>query len=88
MNLDQLRSEIDKVDEEILDLLKKRQEIARMVGAFKKKNGIKPLQQERWKEVLNSRLESGKNKGLSPELVESIWQKIHDDSLDKQRLQS
>ncbi|ANV97574.1 hypothetical protein BBW65_01560 [Helicobacter enhydrae] len=49
MNLTKLRVEIDKIDDEILELLKKRIEIAKQIGILKReqKQEIIDLQRER-----------------------------------------
>jgi monofunctional chorismate mutase len=50
--IQELRKEIDKIDDEIIDLLKRRLEIARKIGKIKKERHLPVLDKEREKEVL------------------------------------
>ena len=76
-NLNQLREEIDVVDEQIIRLLSQRMELILKVGAFKKKHGIIPLDAKRWQEVLNSKLTLAKQFGLDTEMIKNIYENIH-----------
>ncbi len=75
MNLDQLRDEIDSIDDEILRLLEKRMQIVKSVGDLKHKSGGSIYRPEREQEILQ-RLK-GKKKGLiSDEAIEAIYLEI------------
>ena len=72
-DLPALRRQIDEIDEELLALLEKRWEVARTIGAYKKKRGLPVLDEEREEQVLRSRGE------LLPqyrEAVEALWREI------------
>lgn len=84
MNLQQLRKEIDKVDDEIIDRLAERQGIVLKIADIKKKDGIKLFQKERYLQMLKDRENTGKKKGLSPEMIKKIWEVIHDASVKVQ----
>lgn len=81
MNLQQLRIEIDKVDDEIINKLAERQRLVLKIAAIKKKNGIKLFQKKRYLQMLKDRENTGKKKGLSPEMIKNIWEVIHDASV-------
>lgn len=63
--IEKLRKDINKIDEEILELLKKRIELAKQIGEVKKEIGIESFDLTREKEVIKRVLE--KNQGVFPE---------------------
>ena len=75
------RRQIDEIDTQIIDLLEKRFEIIKKVGKYKKERNIPPLQPERWQQVLQTRKNLAKEKWLNPELIEKIWNLIHEEAL-------
>lgn len=79
--LDDLRKEIDILDEELIQVLAKRTAVVKEIGELKKKNNIKPLDEKRWEEVLNRVLTHAKKHNISKELVKSIFEQIHKTSL-------
>ncbi len=83
-NLDQLREEVDRVDEEILLFLSKRMDLIKAIGQYKKDNNVSVLQLERWKKILNTRIESGDKKALDKDFVEELYKVIHRESIKVQ----
>ena len=79
--LEQYRNELDNVDKEIINLLAKRFEIVKQIGKYKKENNIWILQKWRWEEVLKSRKQIAKNLWINENLIESIWNLIHQEAL-------
>jgi len=79
-----LRDEIDKADEEILQLLARRMEMASQIGKHKRNRGLDYLQMERWKSVVEDRLEKGIAMGLSRDFLMKLLQAVHEESLRKQ----
>lgn len=53
MNLDELRLEIDKIDDQLIKLFADRMEVAAKIGQFKKENGLPVLNSQREREKLN-----------------------------------
>ena len=82
--LSALRGEIDDVDDELLQLLARRMEIATRIGAFKKQAGMTVVQMDRWKAILSDHIALGKALGLDPELVQSVFEAIHQASIRRQ----
>ena len=80
--LEQLRNQIDEVDQQIIDLLALRFELVKKVWERKKQNNIAPLQPKRWEKVLQTRKSWAKQKGVNPDLVEKIWNLIHKEVLN------
>ena len=83
-SIQELRSQIDIIDDELLNLLAKRSEISSKIGVIKKENNLTVLQQDRWNSILSNHMEKGKMLGLKEELVKEIFESIHKDSIDRQ----
>ena len=76
-----MRKQIDKIDKKILALLRDRKIVVENIGHYKKVNGLEVLDRDRWHEVLDSRTKQAETLGLSRELVATIWDAIHEESL-------
>lgn len=83
--LNSLRLEIDNIDEKLICLLAKRLQITKSIGEHKKEQGVEPLDQERWRKVLQSRTKIGKRHDLNEKFVTDIWEVIHTGSLEIQK---
>lgn len=79
-----LRGEIDDIDDELLQLLARRMNVSSQIGAYKKEKGLTIVQMDRWKHILTAHLESGENLGLSKELIEKVFEAIHQASIQRQ----
>lgn len=86
LTLDDFREQIDAVDEKIIKLLAERMEVVKKVGEYKASRGIPPLDEKRWREVLDSKLKQAKALGLSEELVRDIYERIHQEALKLEEL--
>lgn len=82
--LEQLRTEIDKLDGEMLDILAKRMEIINEIGDYKIENDITILQMKRWAGIIEDRLSIGTNLGLDKEFLLNLLKLIHTESIKKQ----
>jgi chorismate mutase len=83
-NMDQLRAQIDIIDENIMYILKSRMNISRKIGQYKKEHNIAILQTSRWDTVLSAMVEKGKESGLSENFVMAVFNAIHDESVKAQ----
>ena len=79
-----LRSEIDDIDDELLQLLARRMNVASEIGEYKKQQGLTVVQMDRWKQILSEHLETGSKLGLSKELIEKVFEAIHQASIRRQ----
>lgn len=70
-NLENLRKQIDDIDQKIVSLLAKRMEIVKRVGKYKRENNLPIFDNARWQEVIKSK------KGF----VRKIWEIIHEEAL-------
>lgn len=82
--LGDLRSHIDIIDDQLLDLLKKRMDIADEIGALKKTNNVAILQNTRWHEILGKVILEGEQRNLSEEFIIQVFKAIHQESINRQ----
>jgi len=82
--LDKLRSEIDRLDDEVLVLLAERMKLAETIGTFKLDKNISILQPKRWNDIIERSRSYGKNLGLSEEFILAMIQAIHPESINHQ----
>ena len=82
--LNNLRAQIDVVDNQIIDLLGKRMKVADGIGELKKDKNVAVLQSKRWNEILGQMVLEGKSKGLSEEFVLKMFKAIHQESINHQ----
>jgi chorismate mutase len=82
--LGELRREIDEIDTNVLKMLARRMEIASRIGKHKRAQGMDFLQLERWKQVVEDRLEKGTSQGLSRNFLLKLLHAIHEEALRTQ----
>jgi chorismate mutase len=80
----ELRAEIDKLDDQLIDIFENRMQIADQIGEYKKAHNVAVLQSKRWDSILNKRLEMGLQKGLSNEFITRVFRAIHQESINHQ----
>lgn len=80
----QLRSQIDDVDNELMNLLAKRMRICREIGVYKKEHNMTVLQATRYNEILEKRGAQGSLIGIAPECIAHIFELIHEESVRQQ----
>lgn len=83
-NIDQLRAQIDVIDENLLSLLNARMNLSRSIGLYKKAHNISILQTSRWESILSQMIEKAKAYGLPEEFVTEIFNAIHEESVQQQ----
>ena len=79
-----LRSEIDDIDDELLQLLARRMNVSSQIGEYKRQHGLTVVQMDRWKRILSEHLVTGSRLGLSKELIEKVFEDIHQASIKRQ----
>ena len=84
IKLEQLRSEIDKLDSELIHILARRMQIIDEIGNYKKVNNITILQLDRWREIASNRVAQAENMGLSREFITTLLNIVHDESIKRQ----
>ncbi|MDA3823370.1 MAG: chorismate mutase, partial [Bacteroidales bacterium] len=84
LTLAELRANIDKLDDKLINLIEERMKVVEDIGNYKKDNNITILQNKRWTDMLRSRLDLGTRKGLSDDFINKIFVAIHQESINKQ----
>ena len=82
--LQNLRKEIDVIDDELLNLIAKRMNVSEKIGEFKKEHKMTVLQMDRWKKVLEGNINKGVSLGLDEDSVKEIFEIIHKSSIKRQ----
>ena len=87
--LDQLefhRSEINRLDDELLKLLAERMQVAQRIGRIKKQKNVSVLQSGRWNEIVDKAISQGTKLGLSEKFIHRLLKAIHQESIEKQEI--
>lgn len=82
--LDQLRSRIDALDTELMEILSARSEIVTQIAEYKKNNNVMALQINRWSDMMDSRVNIAKKLDLDETYIKILFQLIHEDSVRQQ----
>lgn len=82
--LEKLRRQIDRLDDEILQLLYHRMKVSEQIGEYKKEHHITILQTERWNQILERVCRNGEKAGLSKEFITQYFDAIHMESIKHQ----
>jgi len=80
--LKNFREQIDTLDREILYLLFRRFTLVDEIWKIKKQIWMNPLQEDRWQQVLQDKIEVWKEYWLNEEFIKDIWNRIHKEALD------
>lgn len=83
-HIDDLRQQIDELDDELIQLLGRRMKLADQIGEYKKRNNIAILQTSRWNEILERTLAKSKVHNLSDDFMAVVLRAIHQESIDHQ----
>lgn len=83
--LEQLRQQINHLDDELLQILSQRMKVAEKIGQYKKDNNITILQTNRWNEILDRAVKEGSKKGLSKEFITMYFDAVHLESINHQK---
>ncbi len=86
LTLADLREQIDRLDDKLLQIFEKRMKVVEEIGKHKKVNNITILQSQRWDDILKNRILHGARKGLSEEFILKVFQAIHQESINKQTI--
>lgn len=76
MSLDDLRQQIDALDQQLVDLLVARSRVTADIGAYKRERGLSLYVPERESELLNARREQAAAAGADPDLIEDVLRRI------------
>lgn len=83
-SLSSLRSMIDEVDSQLIDILVRRMQISRSIGHLKKAEGLTVMQTSRYDQIMQRASEQAQRAGLTVDFVVSIFEAIHKESVRAQ----
>lgn len=84
--LQELRDQIDQLDEEIAQKLASRMAIAERIGDEKRLQNVAILQPERWDAIMRRLLHLAPHLGLDPSFVQEYMDAVHRESIRRQSL--
>ncbi len=79
--LDELRSQIDTIDEDLIHQFANRMKIASEIGKYKKENEVTVLQVSRWNDIIKDRINTGISMGLSENFINKLLDLVHEESI-------
>lgn len=82
--LEVLRSRIDALDTELLEVLSSRMDIVREIGKYKKEHNVTALQINRWSQLMEDRVKMAVKLNLNRTFTQILFQLIHEDSVRMQ----
>ncbi len=83
-SLQQLRQQIDRIDDELIDLLARRMRISRDIGLFKKEHGMPVVQQGRYNDLMQKRVDTAVKLDMDAEFMRTVLAAIHEESVRNQ----
>lgn len=81
--LDTLRQEIDEIDATLMQTLAARMKTMKKIDEYKKEHHIPPIDLERWRAVLESKIALAKELGMDHSMVRDIYNRIHEAALQR-----
>jgi len=85
IKLQNLRKEINILDNQLIELLSDRMDVVENIGRVKKENNVAILQRSRWKEVIQGMIDLGNEHDLNSDFIEKIFKAIHQESIQHQK---
>ncbi len=83
-HLEDLRTQIDHADREMLEAIATRMNLVGQIGAVKKENNVAAFQLDRWNEVFKSRKEWAHALSVNEKFVTELFNLLHVESIKKQ----
>lgn len=82
--LEALRAEIDDIDDTLMSLLSRRMAVAREIGKLKHEANIPVVQPQRYKQLIECRLQQVNKLHMSEDFVRKILSDLHEESVRQQ----
>ena len=83
--LNTMRTQIDVIDHQLIEMLGKRMKVADQIGILKKQKNVAILQSKQWNETLGKMILEGEGHQLSQEFVLRVFKAIHQESINHQK---
>lgn len=82
--IDELRSSINHIDHQLIDLLASRMDVVQDIATFKERNQMSIYQENRWKNLMTRNIKMGNQLDLDEGFISEIFHVIHQASLERQ----
>ena len=82
--INELRKQIDELDNQLMELLAKRMRVCREIGQYKKEHNMTVLQTSRYNEILDKRGAQGSLCAMDSSFVKKVFEEIHEESVRQQ----
>lgn len=83
-NLAMLRREIDRIDNELLEVLNRRMRVCREIGRYKKEHSMPVVQAHRYGDIMASRVNAAVDLHMGAEFMRTVLSAIHEESVRQQ----
>nr|WP_244500645.1 chorismate mutase [Williamwhitmania taraxaci] len=80
-NLNDLRTEIDEIDEQLLGMVARRMRTVEKIAHLKEEEKLNVIQPKRWQDVLVNVKTKAESRGLRPTFAEGLFNAIHEESV-------
>lgn len=84
LRITQLRSQLDKLDTDLVNVLAERMGVAEEIGRLKKASNVTVLQTSRWDETLRQVRFHGREHGFDEAFIDAMFKAIHQESINRQ----
>ncbi len=84
VQIENYRSELDDLDEEVINLIARRMLLVREIGGIKKDKNVAVFQPERFRALREALRKRGEKNELSPEFISLFLEAIHQESISQQ----
>ena len=85
--LSSIRDEIDRLDEDLLNLLRKRMDAVSRISKVKMEKGLPVIDWTRWEKLLSDRLVKAGRAGLDKNFITDLFNLVHEESQRRQAQQ-
>ena len=79
-----LRQEIDRLDNELVEMMAKRMRVCREIGQYKKEHGMRVVQGARYGDMMKSRADLAREMGMSEDFMRTVFAAVHEESVRQQ----
>ena len=83
-NLALLRREIDRIDNELLEVLNRRMSVSREIGRYKKEHSMPVVQAQRYGDIMTDRVKMAVDMHMGAEFMRTVLSAIHEESVRQQ----
>ena len=83
-NLAMLRREIDRIDNELLEVLNRRMRVCREIGRYKKEHSMPVVQAKRYGDIMNDRVKAAVDMHMGAEFMRTVLSAVHEESVRQQ----